>query len=95
MTRQIIEIPSLKIQEQIVEVTKTVPQERVQQHTGEQGADAPVHADHQPGVPIQLFKGECAQKEGNNLLSEFHLDGSQSAPCGALQVEVAFVIKRQ
>ena len=49
----------------------------------------PVHVDHQPEILIQLFKGECAQKEDNNLMWERHLDGIQSAPCGASQVEVA------
>ena len=56
--------------------------------------DLPVVVQHQAPmvqeVQIQVFKGERAVKQGNNLQCKPHFDGISPAPRGASQIEVTF-----
>ena len=53
---------------------------------------AETDAADQPGALIQGLDSEGAVTKDNYLLSKFRLDGTQSAPCGAPEVEVTFII---
>ena len=51
-----------------------------------------LHADNQPSVLIQAFKGDRAMAEDNDSLGKFHLDRIQPASRGLPPVEITLDI---
>ena len=62
---QTVDVPSPQIQEQTVEVLEAIPRKRLQICTAD--------ADN-PGVHVQVFKGERAVTKDDNLHGQFHLN---------------------
>ena len=66
----------------------TKPIERNTTFLMKKGQTFMAYVDNQPGVLIQVVKGELARTENNNLFGKFHLDWIQTASRGLSQVTI-------
>ena len=100
---QTIEAPVPQIREHCAEAMNVILLERLQLRTGDQIVDASVPQDgkmtvaetdagDQPGVLLRGLESEGAVTKDNSCLSKFRLDGIQTAPRGAPEIEVTFNI---